>query len=117
MIEYVDSLISLDERETSITFSEDPASLVEVATFNNRWMRRLEQMGHVPEQVYVYQGRGEAGAQVRCYRDVPRSRLMLPRGKPALTKEQKVAARKRGKALAAAHQKVRTPVEEHASAT
>lgn len=83
-----DSTLSNLEKETSISFSEEPGSQAEIATFSPVWMRRIEGMGVLPREVYVY-----ANGQVRFY-EIPKSRLKAPIGKRPRTIKQREAAKK-----------------------
>lgn len=81
-VEHVKSTIALNERETSITYNEADDT-AEVAAFNSRWMAKTESLGYIPREVYVCQGRGQHGAELRiCV--VPKSILRLPAAKRKL---------------------------------
>ena len=88
-IEEVDAAIANLEKETSISFSEEPHSEVEIATFSPFWMRRIEGMGIEPREVYLY-----TNGQCRFY-EVPKSRLKLPLSLPKRSAKQRALDRKR----------------------
>jgi len=71
--------LSLEDRETVISFDESNADAV-IYTFNKRWIKRLEELGLKP----VY--KSDEGA--REYR-IPKSRVPLPRAPRKMSAEQR----------------------------
>jgi hypothetical protein len=93
LIEKVDATLTNQEKETSISFNEAD-SVCECATFNDRWMKRIEDMGIWPEAVYVHRN-----AEVRFYRTVPKSRLKPPLPLPKRSAKQRALDKKRAEEL------------------
>ncbi len=81
-VEYVEMKLTLEERETTISFNEKDAN-AEIATFSNSWITRLENLGHRPREVYFYEN-----AEVRFY-DVPKSQIPLPKAKRKISPAQR----------------------------
>ena len=92
-IEELDAAIANLEKETSISFSEEPHSEAEIATFSPIWMRRIEGMGIEPREVYLY-----TNGQCRFY-EVPKSRLKPPLSLPKRSAKQRALDQKRSEEL------------------
>ena len=92
-IEEVDATLANLEKETRISFSEEPHSEAELAPFSPFWMRRREGMGIAPREVYLY-----TNGQCRFY-EVPKSRLKPPLSLPKRSAKQRALDQKRSEEL------------------
>ena len=68
----IDGRLEMYERETAINFLEIEDT-AEISTSNGKWMKRLERLGYLPENVDVFKGGGE----IRVY-SVPKRLIALP---------------------------------------
>ena len=92
-VEEVNATLTNQEKETSISFNEAD-SVCEIATFTDRWMKKIEDMSVWPEEVYVHRN-----AEVRFYRTVPKSRLKPPVPLPKRSAKQRALDRERSEEL------------------